>query len=91
MTPLHTAEDILNKEMMETLIAHRANVNCAVSSTGNTALKLVVCAASSTAGRLLAAGLSCICLLLVHGAQGICRTVKVKPRSTRRVLEAERQ
>ncbi|TKC38994.1 hypothetical protein EI555_003285, partial [Monodon monoceros] len=69
MTPLHMAEDILNKEMVETLIAHRANVNCAVSSTGNTALKLVVCTASSTAGRLLAVGLSCIRLLLVHGAQ----------------------
>uniref|UniRef100_A0A8C3WMR2 Ankyrin repeat domain 61 n=1 Tax=Catagonus wagneri TaxID=51154 RepID=A0A8C3WMR2_9CETA len=69
MTPLHMAADILNKEMMETLIACGANVNCVVSSTGNTALKLAVCAASSKAGRLLAAGMSCIRLLLVHGAK----------------------
>ena len=59
MTPLHVAADILNKEMMEMLTAHGANVNCAVSSTGNTALKLAVCTASSKAGRLL----------LVYGAQ----------------------
>ncbi|XP_065776272.1 ankyrin repeat domain-containing protein 61 [Muntiacus reevesi] len=69
MTPLHMAADKLNKEMMETLIAWGANVNCAISSTGNTALKLAVCTASSKAGRLLAAGLGCIHLLLVHGAQ----------------------
>uniref|UniRef100_A0A671EM13 Ankyrin repeat domain 61 n=1 Tax=Rhinolophus ferrumequinum TaxID=59479 RepID=A0A671EM13_RHIFE len=68
MTPLHMAADILNKEMMETLIACGANVNCAVSSTGNTALKLAVCTASSKAGRLLAAGISCIRVLLTHGA-----------------------
>ncbi|XP_008981711.1 ankyrin repeat domain-containing protein 61 [Callithrix jacchus] len=69
MTPLHMAADMLNKEMMETLIAYGANVNCAVSSTGNTALKLAVRAASSKAGRLLRAGVSCICLLLTHGAK----------------------
>ncbi|XP_010594579.1 ankyrin repeat domain-containing protein 61 [Loxodonta africana] len=69
MTPLHMAADILNKEMMETLVACGANVNCAVSSTGNTALKLAVCTASSKAGRLLAAGVSCIRLLLIHGAK----------------------
>ncbi|XP_029804131.1 ankyrin repeat domain-containing protein 61 [Suricata suricatta] len=69
MTPLHMAADILNKEMMETLIACGANVNCAVSSTGNTALKLAVCTASSKAGRTLAAGVNCIRLLLIHGAQ----------------------
>ncbi|XP_036680205.1 ankyrin repeat domain-containing protein 61 [Balaenoptera musculus] len=69
MTPLHVAADVLNKEMMETLTAHGVNVNCAISSTGNTALKLAVCTASSKAGRLLAAGLSCTRLLLVHGAQ----------------------
>ncbi|XP_014318899.1 ankyrin repeat domain-containing protein 61 [Myotis lucifugus] len=69
MTPLHMAADILNKEMMETLIACGANVNYAVPFTGNTALKLAVCAASSKAGRVLAAGLSCIRLLLIHGAQ----------------------
>ncbi|XP_047635473.1 ankyrin repeat domain-containing protein 61 [Phacochoerus africanus] len=69
MTPLHMAADILNEETMETLIACGANVNCAVSSTGNTALKLAVCTASSKAGRLLAAGVSCIRLLLVHGAK----------------------
>lgn len=68
MTPLHMAADILNKEMMETLIACGANVNCAVSCTGNTALKLAVCTASSKAGRLLAAGISCIRVLLTHGA-----------------------
>ena len=45
------------------------NVNCAISSPGNTALKLAVCTESSKAGRLLAAGLGCIRLLLVHGAQ----------------------
>uniref|UniRef100_A0A8D0UMP1 Ankyrin repeat domain 61 n=1 Tax=Sus scrofa TaxID=9823 RepID=A0A8D0UMP1_PIG len=69
MTPLHMAADTLNKETMETLIACGANVNCAVSSTGNTALKLAVRTASSKAGRLLAAGVSCIRLLLVHGAK----------------------
>lgn len=69
MTPLHMAADILNKEMIETLIACGANVNCVVSSTGNTALKLAVCTASSKAGRLLAAGLGCIRLLLTHGAK----------------------
>uniref|UniRef100_A0A8C6DXT4 Ankyrin repeat domain 61 n=1 Tax=Moschus moschiferus TaxID=68415 RepID=A0A8C6DXT4_MOSMO len=69
MTPLHMAADKLNKEMMETLIAWGANVNCAISSTGNTALQLAVCTASSKAGWLLAAGLDCIHLLLVHGAQ----------------------
>lgn len=69
MTPLHMAADILNKNMIETLIACGANVNCAVSSTGNTALKLAVCTASSKAGRLLAAGVGCIRLLLNHGAQ----------------------
>ncbi|XP_059555275.1 ankyrin repeat domain-containing protein 61 [Myotis daubentonii] len=69
MTPLHMAADILNKEMMETLIACGANVNYAVPFTGNTALKLAVCAASSKAGRVLAAGLSCIRLLLTHGAE----------------------
>lgn len=69
MTPLHMAAAILNKEMMETLISCGANVNCVVSSTGNTALKVAVCTASSKAGRLLAAGVSCIRLLLTHGAQ----------------------
>ncbi|XP_012587209.1 PREDICTED: ankyrin repeat domain-containing protein 61 [Condylura cristata] len=69
MTPLHMAADILNKEMIETLIACGANINCTVSSTGNTALKLAVCTASSKAGRLLAAGVSCIRLLLIHGAK----------------------
>ncbi|EDL89654.1 rCG42811 [Rattus norvegicus] len=69
MTPLHMAADILNKNMIETLIACGANVNCAISSTGNTALKLAVCTASSKAGRLLAAGVGCIRLLLNHGAQ----------------------
>ncbi|KAM5229124.1 ankyrin repeat domain-containing protein 61 isoform 2-T2 [Ctenodactylus gundi] len=69
MTPLHMAADILSKDMIETLIMCGANVNCAVSSTGNTALKLAVSTASSKAGRMLAAGLSCIRLLLVHGAQ----------------------
>ncbi|XP_032182956.1 ankyrin repeat domain-containing protein 61 [Mustela erminea] len=69
LTPLHMAADILNKEMMETLIACGAHVNCAVSSTGSTALKLAVCTASSKAGRLLAAGVGCIRLLLIHGAK----------------------
>ncbi|XP_010641058.1 ankyrin repeat domain-containing protein 61 [Fukomys damarensis] len=69
MTPLHMAADILSKDMTETLIAHGANVNCAVLSTGNTALMLAVCTASSKAGRLLEAGLSCIHLLLIHGAK----------------------
>ncbi|XP_054352130.1 ankyrin repeat domain-containing protein 61 isoform X2 [Pongo pygmaeus] len=69
MTPLHMAANMLNKEMMETLIAYGANVNCAVSSTGNTPLKLAVCTASSKAGRLLGAGVSCIRLLLTHGAK----------------------
>lgn len=69
MTALHVAAGMLNKEMMETLIACGANVNCAVSSTGNTALKLAVCTASSKAGQLLAAGTSCLRLLLTHGAQ----------------------
>ncbi|XP_045316983.1 ankyrin repeat domain-containing protein 61 [Leopardus geoffroyi] len=69
MTPLHTAADMLNKEMMETLIACGADVNCVISSTGNTALKLAVCTASSKAGRTLAAGVNCIRLLLIHGAQ----------------------
>lgn len=49
MTPLHMAADILNKEVIETLTAHGANVNCAVSSTGNMALKLAVCTTSSDA------------------------------------------
>ncbi|KAM8765960.1 ankyrin repeat domain-containing protein 61 [Rhynchonycteris naso] len=69
MTPLHMAAKILNEEMMETLIACGANVNCAIPSTGTTALKLAVGTASSKAGRVLAAGLSCIHLLLSHGAQ----------------------
>lgn len=69
MTPLHMAADTLNKDMMETLIACGADINCVVSSTGNTALKLAVCTASSKAGRLLAAGLGCIRLLLTHGAK----------------------
>ncbi|XP_011852044.1 PREDICTED: ankyrin repeat domain-containing protein 61 [Mandrillus leucophaeus] len=69
MTPLHMAANMLNKEMMEMLIACGANVNCAVSSTGNTPLKLAVCTASSKAGRLLGAGVSCIRLLLTHGAK----------------------
>ncbi|XP_028611882.1 ankyrin repeat domain-containing protein 61 isoform X2 [Grammomys surdaster] len=69
MTPLHMAADILNKNMIQTLIACGANVNCAVSSTGQTALKLAVSTASSKAGRLLAAGVGCIRLLLNHGAQ----------------------
>ncbi|XP_007939214.1 ankyrin repeat domain-containing protein 61 [Orycteropus afer afer] len=69
MTPLHMAADILNKEMMEVLVACGANVNCVVSSTGNTALKLAVCAASTKAGRMLAAGVGCIRLLLMSGAK----------------------
>ncbi|ELW64914.1 ankyrin repeat domain-containing protein 61 isoform X2 [Tupaia chinensis] len=69
MTPLHMAAAILNKDMMETLIACGANVNCVVSSTGSTALKLAVCTAASKAGRLLEAGVSCIRLLLIHGAK----------------------
>ncbi|XP_036913740.1 ankyrin repeat domain-containing protein 61 [Sturnira hondurensis] len=69
MTPLHVAAGILNEEMMATLIACGANVNCSVPSTGNTALKLAVCAASSKAGHVLDAGLSCIRLLLRHGAK----------------------
>ncbi|XP_055148340.1 ankyrin repeat domain-containing protein 61 isoform X4 [Symphalangus syndactylus] len=69
MTPLHMAANMLNKEMMEVLIAYGANVNCAVPSTGNTPLKLAVCTASSKAGRLLGAGVSCIHLLLTHGAK----------------------
>ncbi|XP_054425485.1 ankyrin repeat domain-containing protein 61 [Pteronotus mesoamericanus] len=69
MTPLHMAAGTLNEEMMETLIACGADVNCAVPSTGNTALKLAVCTVSSKAGRVLAAGLSCIRLLLSHGAK----------------------
>ncbi|XP_020820948.1 ankyrin repeat domain-containing protein 61 [Phascolarctos cinereus] len=69
MTPLHMAAGILNKEMTETLIACRANVNCAVPATGNTALKLAVCAASTKAGRLLAADISCIRLLLTNEAK----------------------
>ncbi|XP_074137161.1 ankyrin repeat domain-containing protein 61 [Sminthopsis crassicaudata] len=69
MTPLHMAAGILNKEMTETLIACGANVNCTVSATGNTALKLAVCAASTKAGRLLAADISCIRLLLTNGAK----------------------
>ncbi|XP_006982716.3 ankyrin repeat domain-containing protein 61 isoform X2 [Peromyscus maniculatus bairdii] len=69
MTPLHMAAEILDKNMIETLIACGANVNCAISSTGNTALKLAVCTASSKAGQLLAAGVGCIRLLLSHGAQ----------------------
>ncbi|XP_037671037.1 ankyrin repeat domain-containing protein 61 [Choloepus didactylus] len=69
MTPLHMAADTLNKEMVETLIACGASVNCAISSTGSTALKLAVCTASGKAGRLLAAGVSCIRLLLIHGAK----------------------
>lgn len=68
-TPLHMAAGLLNEEMTRTLIACGANVNCAVPSTGNTALKLAVCTACSKAGRMLAAGLSCIRLLLSHGAQ----------------------
>ncbi|XP_029414984.1 ankyrin repeat domain-containing protein 61 isoform X2 [Nannospalax galili] len=69
MTPLHMAANVLNKNMIEMLIACGANVNCAISPTGNTALKLAVCTASSKAGRLLAAGVGCIHLLLTHGAQ----------------------
>lgn len=69
MTPLHMAADILNKNMIKTLITCGANVNYAISSTGNTALKLAVCSASSKAGQLLAAGVDCIHLLLMHGAQ----------------------
>ncbi|XP_036990708.2 ankyrin repeat domain-containing protein 61 [Artibeus jamaicensis] len=69
MTPLHVAADMLNEEMMATLIACGANVNCSVPSTGNTALKLAVCTASSKAGHVLDAGLSCIRLLLSHGAK----------------------
>ncbi|XP_036752976.2 ankyrin repeat domain-containing protein 61 isoform X2 [Manis pentadactyla] len=68
MTPLHMAAELLNQEMTEMLIACGANVNCAVSCTGSTALKLAVCTASSKAGRLLAAGVSCIHSLLTHGA-----------------------
>ncbi|KAF6080439.1 ankyrin repeat domain 61 [Phyllostomus discolor] len=68
-TPLHMAAGLLNEEMAETLIACGADVNCAVPSTGNTALKLAVCTACSKAGRVLAAGLSCIRLLLSHGAE----------------------
>ncbi|KAM5300651.1 ankyrin repeat domain-containing protein 61 [Glossophaga mutica] len=69
MTPLHMAAGVLNEEMMATLIACGANVNCSVPSTGSTALTLAVCAASSKAGCVLAAGLSCIRLLLSHGAK----------------------
>ncbi|XP_038200925.1 ankyrin repeat domain-containing protein 61 [Arvicola amphibius] len=69
MTPLHMAAEILDKNMIETLIACGANVNCATSNTGNTALKLAVRTASSKAGQLLAAGVGCIRLLLNHGAQ----------------------
>ncbi|XP_062036892.1 ankyrin repeat domain-containing protein 61 [Lepus europaeus] len=69
MTALHMAAEALNADMMEALIACGANVNCAVSSTGNTALKLAVCTASGKAGQLLAVGVSCIRLLLTHGAE----------------------
>lgn len=69
MTPLHMAAEILDKNMIKTLIACGANVNCATSNTGNTALKLAVRTASSKAGQLLAAGVGCIRLLLNHGAQ----------------------
>ncbi|XP_016044566.1 ankyrin repeat domain-containing protein 61 [Erinaceus europaeus] len=68
MTPLHMAADVLNEEMMETLLACGADINCTVVTTGNTALKLAVRAASSKAGRLLVAGVSCIRVLLAHGA-----------------------
>ncbi|XP_020029475.2 ankyrin repeat domain-containing protein 61 [Castor canadensis] len=69
MTPLHMAADTLNESMMEVLLACGADVNCAMASTGSTALKLAVCTASSKAGQLLAAGVGCIRLLLVHGAR----------------------
>ncbi|XP_058536291.1 ankyrin repeat domain-containing protein 61 [Ochotona princeps] len=69
MTPLHIAAKALNAAMVEMLIACGANVNCAVSSTGYTALKLAVCTASSKAGQVLDAGVNCIRLLLTHGAQ----------------------
>ncbi|XP_043832024.1 ankyrin repeat domain-containing protein 61 [Dromiciops gliroides] len=69
MTPLHLAADRLNKKMTETLIAFGANVNYTVSETGNTALKLAVCAASTKAGRLLSVDISCIRVLLNHGAK----------------------
>ncbi|XP_054991323.1 ankyrin repeat domain-containing protein 61 [Sorex araneus] len=69
MTPLHVAANSLNQGMMETLIACGADVNQAMSATGSAALQLAVCVASSKAGRLLAAGLGCIRLLLAHGAR----------------------
>nr|XP_010964030.1 ankyrin repeat domain-containing protein 61 [Camelus bactrianus]XP_045359910.1 ankyrin repeat domain-containing protein 61 [Camelus bactrianus] len=69
MTPLHMAAETLNEEMLDMLIACGANVNCAIPSTGSTALKLAVCMASGKAGRMLAADVSCIRLLLVHGAE----------------------
>nr|XP_044998663.1 ankyrin repeat domain-containing protein 61 [Jaculus jaculus] len=68
MTPLHMAADILNENMIKTLIACGANVNCVIPHNGNTALKLAVCTASSKAGQLLSAGVGCIRLLLIHGA-----------------------
>ncbi|XP_007667476.2 ankyrin repeat domain-containing protein 61 [Ornithorhynchus anatinus] len=73
MTPLHMAAGMLNKEMTETLLACGADVNCTVSNSGNTALKLAVCTASTKAGRLLAADISSISLLLNKGAKANAR------------------
>uniref|UniRef100_A0A7M4ECL6 Ankyrin repeat domain 61 n=1 Tax=Crocodylus porosus TaxID=8502 RepID=A0A7M4ECL6_CROPO len=68
-TALHTAAELLNKEVTETLINCGANINCTVPTYGKTALQLAVCTASSKAGTVLAVDIDCIRLLLIKGAK----------------------
>ncbi|XP_006112874.1 ankyrin repeat domain-containing protein 61 [Pelodiscus sinensis] len=68
-TALHIAAEHLNKEITETLITYGANINCTLPTSGKTALQLAVCTASSKAGRVLAADIDCIRLLLMNGAE----------------------
>nr|XP_005998446.1 PREDICTED: ankyrin repeat domain-containing protein 61 isoform X2 [Latimeria chalumnae] len=69
MTPLHMATAILSKEITEKLIAYGANVNSTIPTSGNTPLKLAIITASTKGGKVLAAELDCIHLLLKNGAE----------------------
>ncbi|XP_064179014.1 ankyrin repeat domain-containing protein 61-like [Anguilla rostrata] len=68
MLPLHVAAAALDADMAASLVAQGADVNAAVPRSGSTALHMAVLAALSAAGAAPPAGLSCVGLLLGHGA-----------------------
>ncbi|KAJ8245969.1 hypothetical protein GJAV_G00262270 [Gymnothorax javanicus] len=68
MLPLHMAAGTLNTDMVASLLRHGADANRATGQSGSTALHLAVLAAMSTTRRDLPIDLSCVNLMLAHGA-----------------------